>query len=641
MSEIILKKQGFWSFLLFFVAGGLLYFVGLFVYLVTPELMAHATEIVMYGLPLGEFVLLVMVILILFAGVAILGGIRGLISAAAPDRFEKHKINKVFSWFLVGYGGFFIFSIILLNAMTDFSALNLYLNGEPNRDTYIGILTAIYMVLGVFGGLIIFAGVRGLKVVRSHGFNKPNIMVKIFAILLVVVIIAGFTQVPALLKPSPREQPTIPSSYTRNIGPVVEFGPYDDSGHVIASTSTSVVIWWFTANETDGMTLKYGTSSNPASMQSVAEIDGGDNKRHEVVLDGLQPATTYFYTVPNFSSEVYNFTTGPAPGSDAAFRFICVGDTRNSGGTSMEYYNYLNEVITKHYRDLGEDYAFTINVGDIASSGSDIDSWGLFFDDIKGVASSHAYQVAIGNHELGGDSGANYDYILREPRYYSFDYGNAHFLIINNFDGLITNVDPEQMAFIKQDLERNYDSKFIIVAMHVPPLSTGDFNMNPILISQLVSVFREYKVDVVLTGHDHHYDAFWIDRDSDWNGTFYFVNGGGGAPLDHYIMTRQYKTWKAWYHNRSSEYGLYQHDKYTDEGHIYGELSHGFMEIKVESNKLTMTYFRWLDLYTYFNITGQDHSSYNLVPLNQTTWNTYNLDQLQVVHVLEKTRNFG
>ncbi|MHA1396018.1 MAG: hypothetical protein ACTSRZ_21145 [Promethearchaeota archaeon] len=164
--------------------------------------------------------------------------------------------------------------------------------------------------------------------------------------------------------------------------------------------------------------------------------------------------------------------------------------------------------------------------------------------------------------------------------------------------------------------------------------------MNPIIQNQLIPIFRQYKVDLLLTGHDHHYDVFYIDKNTDWNGTYYIVNGGGGSPLDHYIMTRSYKQWKTWYHNRSSEFGLYQSDEYTLEGHIYGELNHGFMDIVVSENKITMSYYRWLSLEKFFNITGQNHDNYKLVEFNSTQWTNFNLSSYELVHTLEKYRVF-
>ena len=49
-------------------------------------------------------------------------------------------------------------------------------------------------------------------------------------------------------------------------------------------------------------------------------------------------------------------------------------------------------------------------------------------------------------------------------------------------------------------------------------------------------LFQENGVDLVLTGHDHHFDAFVVNATSWWNGTIYIVNGGGGAELDSYLI---------------------------------------------------------------------------------------------------------
>ncbi|MHA1870992.1 MAG: purple acid phosphatase family protein, partial [Promethearchaeota archaeon] len=611
----------------------------------TPPVVLHIWNYFQYGVPLGYLIEYILILIFLIGGQFVLAAIRGYFSYKLEDRaYKEHLINKIYSLYTLIVGLSVVFILVLVAIFTDYSTINSYIAmATPSELNEYG--TIIGGVLGFFIFLIllfVIGGVRGFKKVNAVSKrNNPNIIAKIFIVLFLILTIGVASYLPSISNNAIFiGTPTIPEEYTANIGPWVEFGPQID--HKIASTSNSMVIWWFTVDKKNSPSiLKYGITPNINEMANATENPGGDGKHHVVTLTGLSAATRYFYTVPDLGNEIYNFTTGPELDSNASIRIACVGDTRNSGGNTFSFYGYLEKVMNEFYRNQGVDYNFTINVGDVDSSGSDLDSWELYLNQSHDNAANHPYMITIGNHELGGDGGANFDYLYPQGRYYSFNYGNVHFLHINTFDGIVGNVGPKQLAFVENDLKENTGKRFIFVDFHVPPISTGDFNMNQILIAQLFDMFTKYKVDVVITGHDHHYDSFLFNQDQDYNGTFYFVNGGGGAPLDDYIMTRAQKQWLTWYHNRSSEYGLYQHDEYTEKGHIYGELSHGFMDIKVEGNKLNITYYRWLSVSKYFNMTGQDVSTYKLLPINSTLWAANNLDQVTPVLSYVKYRDFN
>jgi len=343
---------------------------------------------------------------------------------------------------------------------------------------------------------------------------------------------------------------------------------------------TTMTIIWITKDPGDTK-LEFG--------KDVDDMDTahgwGFVKRHFIKLKDLTSDTKYYYKIPGFTSKVYSFKT--APDSIEPFNFVVLGDNRNSGSNTDSNYSLVIDAMKPY------NYEFIINVGDICHDGADFESWHEFFGNMVKHAATHPYMVAIGNHEYGWDLFARnfkyffpYKYAFPGGHYYSFDYSNAHFIIIDNFDNPLAGwhyISEVQLQWVKNELAANQD-KWLFVAFHVPPYSTGDFNMDTLLISQLCPLFYEYKVDIVLTGHDHHYEAFWVNRTEDWGGTYYFISGGGGATLDSYIMDREENPWKHRWHNASIE--PYQNDYVTLHDQIYGELTYQFMHFEVDDDDL-------------------------------------------------------
>ncbi|MGQ4873325.1 MAG: metallophosphoesterase [Promethearchaeia archaeon] len=358
---------------------------------------------------------------------------------------------------------------------------------------------------------------------------------------------------------------------------------YDNGPYLVWSgdPQSSMTIIWITKNPSE-TTLKYGESKNDMETVRLGIYD----KIHIVKLSGLKADTKYYYEIPGFSDKIYYFRT--APKEDKPFNFTAIGDNRNNGGNTKSHYGDVINAMSSYQ------YDFIINVGDVCCAGGDMDSWHEFFSNMQKHASTRPYMIAIGNHEYGnGDLFARnfkqffpYPYVNPTAHYYSFTYSNTHFVMIDNFDTPLSgngNIDIPQYNWLEQELAANQD-KWLIVAFHIPPYSTGDFNMNPRLQKQLCTLFYKYKVDVVLTGHDHHYESFWVNRTEDWGGTYYFVTGGGGASLDEYIMDREENPWKHRWHNASIE--AYQDDYVTKHDQLYGELTFQFMHFEIDGENM-------------------------------------------------------
>jgi predicted phosphodiesterase len=479
--------------------------------------------------------------------------------------------------------------------------------------------------------LLIFFNIFTLLHCRDAKRKKLHYLVRTAAILQLAALVAAGTLVPHHHRERIYgKKPNFPEQYSNRIGPIIQPGPVINRK---IKASDSMVIWWFDPVKKDkSVYLKYGVSPDPGRMKTIREVSGGDGKKHLVILKKLRPRSKYYYYIPGFDETIYSFHTGPGKGETLPFSFLCTGDVTNKGGRTVSFSEIINKSADSHYRKAGKRPAFKLILGDIASRGRDMESWKIFFSNEALHSSIYPLLTVIGNHEFMDDYGGNFDYLMEHPRYYSFDYSGAHFLIIHKYDGFLGSVGREQYRFIERDLRETCNKKWIIVALHEPLLSTGDYKYNSLLISQLFDLFRKYRVDLVLAGHDHSYDSFWVDRDSRWGGTIHIVNGGGGSRIDDYIMRRKEIRWKTWYHDRNSSYGLYSDDEFTVKYHIYGEISWGFMDIEIRDNSLKTTYYRWMTIEKYRKATGQEKGRWEMLPLERTG--------AKPVHSLFKKRYF-
>ena len=82
-----------------------------------------------------------------------------------------------------------------------------------------------------------------------------------------------------------------------------------------------------------------------------------------------------------------------------------------------------------------------------------------------------------------------------------------------------------QYKWLEQQLSAS-TSAWKIPVFHHPPYSSGAHGSDLTVRAALSPLFEKYKVQLVLTGHDHHYE-----RTKPQNGVVYVVTGGGGAGL--------------------------------------------------------------------------------------------------------------
>jgi predicted phosphodiesterase len=121
-------------------------------------------------------------------------------------------------------------------------------------------------------------------------------------------------------------------------------------------------------------------------------------------------------------------------------------------------------------------------------------------------------KISIGNHDSDEEEGPEItlqflDHFKLNKQYYSFNKGNVFFLVMSTQDSYSEN--SQQFNFVKQELEKaskdpNID--WIVVYYHKPMYASSSKHAGLTSLRDIYHpLFDQYKVDLVLAGHNHNY----------------------------------------------------------------------------------------------------------------------------------------
>jgi len=218
-------------------------------------------------------------------------------------------------------------------------------------------------------------------------------------------------------------------------------------------------------------------------------------------LRGLDPGTSYEYCVGSPAHDQWTepvvFTTAPA--ASAPFSFVFVSDTHNSPVAGA----LLDTALERH-----PEIAFCTNGGDLVNTGQYRDDWDRLFSFSADFYRRRPLAPVIGNHDdidgLGADLylglfglPTNGPKALEPERTYSFQYGNAFFLMLDATSSI-----ADQSAWLEEELA-GCTAVWKFAVFHFPPYSRDEDY--PEIRRAWGTLFDKYHVDFVLSGHVHHY----------------------------------------------------------------------------------------------------------------------------------------
>ena len=298
-------------------------------------------------------------------------------------------------------------------------------------------------------------------------------------------------------------------------------GPY-----LQAATTTNIVVRWRTDSPADSR-VQFGLASDALSWKV---SDPALTTEHIVTLTNLSPGTQYFYAIGSSTTNLASGTNccfATSPTNAKPTRIWAIGD---SGTASQPGY----EGMAAQVRDAYLTYTGArptdvwLMLGDNAYlSGTDAQFQTELFDVYPALLQRCSLWPTIGNHDVtvGGGDYAELN-VFSTPlqgeaggvpsgskHYYSFNFGNIHFVCLDCEDSDRSPGSP-MLTWLEADLAANTND-WLIAFFHRPPYVFGTHNSD--LEEQMTSmrenavpILEAHGVDLVLSGHSHDYERSYL-----------------------------------------------------------------------------------------------------------------------------------
>ncbi|MDA1052209.1 MAG: calcineurin-like phosphoesterase family protein [Planctomycetota bacterium] len=199
------------------------------------------------------------------------------------------------------------------------------------------------------------------------------------------------------------------------------------------------------------------------------------------------------------------------------FRAILFGDPQPRDQKEVDYiaHDVVEELI-------GTDASFGVTLGDIV-----FDDLDVFVPLNKTVALiGIPWYNVIGNHDINldaqGDQQSDETFErFYGPAYYSFDYGQVHFVVLDDIQWFHPTpggkgqyrggLGEEQMTFVRNDLAMLPDEQLVVLMMHIPLVDVHDR-------AELYRLIEKRPFCISISGHTHHHEHRFIKKADGWLG---------------------------------------------------------------------------------------------------------------------------
>lgn len=212
-----------------------------------------------------------------------------------------------------------------------------------------------------------------------------------------------------------------------------------------------------------------------------------------------------------------DFALYPNPEPDS-FKALLFGDPQPRNEKEIEYigHDVVEELV-------GTDAAFGVSLGDVM-----FNDLSLFSSlDAKIAKIGVPWFNVIGNHDMNFDTPS--DALSDEtweraygPSYYSFDWGPAHFIALDNVfwrgwndekkgGNYGARLGADQLAFVKSDLARVPEDRLVVLTMHIPLVDVNDRQ-------DLYRLIEKRPHTLSISGHTHFQEHRFIGEGDGWKG---------------------------------------------------------------------------------------------------------------------------
>ncbi|MCA9122236.1 MAG: calcineurin-like phosphoesterase family protein [Planctomycetales bacterium] len=199
------------------------------------------------------------------------------------------------------------------------------------------------------------------------------------------------------------------------------------------------------------------------------------------------------------------------------FRAVLFGDPQPRDQKEV---NYIAHDVVEEL--IGTDASFGVTLGDIV-----FDDLDVFFPLNKTIALiGIPWYNVIGNHDINFDaksddqSDETFESIYG-PSYYSFDYGQVHFIVLDDIQWYFPTpggkgryrggLGEQQMEFVRNDLTMIPEDQLVVLMMHVPLVDVHDH-------AELYRLIEKRPFCISISGHTHHHEHRFITKEDGWQG---------------------------------------------------------------------------------------------------------------------------
>jgi Icc protein len=195
------------------------------------------------------------------------------------------------------------------------------------------------------------------------------------------------------------------------------------------------------------------------------------------------------------------FLAAAAPGPNS-FHFVILGD--RTGETRADVY----EQVWKEA--AAGNPAFVVSVGDTIQGLNEVSAPSEWRDVQRILAPYQRFRLylAPGNHDIWSEKSAMlYSKFAQHPPHYSFDYGPAHFTILDNSRS--EQLPAAELAFLEEDLKAHASQPLKFIVSHRP-----SWILNVVLRDSsfpLHQLARKYGVQYIIAGHIHEMLHYSLD----------------------------------------------------------------------------------------------------------------------------------
>jgi len=336
------------------------------------------------------------------------------------------------------------------------------------------------------------------------------------------------------------------SPYLQNVGP-----------------DRATILW--TSSERVGAAVRYSQNGDltGSAAAAVRPIPVSANSpavyQYRVDLRNLEPSREYFYEIVAdgrvITDDLRFRTAGPG-----AFRFLVFGD---SGTGTDEQLKLAARMVQ------AENPSLVLHTGDLSQESGTPEQLDTNYLKVYSQLMGRApFFPTPGNHDYYTDAGKPCFAIHAAPlsavpaedegQYYSFDWGNVHFISLNSNLMEYASAADRMLQWLERDLstQKNF---WKVVYFHHTPYPTGHHASDPVsalMRVKVVPVLERHGVQVVFSGHEHSYQRTFPLRDAvpvETGGTVYVTTGGGGGVLHHIQPGKLHAIGKSVHHYISAE----------------------------------------------------------------------------------------